>query len=257
MKQWFLLRNSSRLCCAVFLLSIIGFSAEGDSRSVVSKTSADKVPLQPSSLEKANISAESHKAMRTIVSASDLPVHEGNDTADETELSASGQPSSANVEEITSESPGTAETVTDETRDSQTFGEIGSVEAPRAEAGDVTDPFPVVEEIEAEYVRSLTQITVGHNDSNPLWSPSGKLIAFERSIGDKREIIIANPDGDTVQKIYFRAKDGDEEMAFLFPGIMEEISYNSGITWSPDEKSLVFMSNAGSGNHDLYLWHCS
>ena len=37
------------------------------------------------------------------------------------------------------------------------------------------------------------------------------------------------------------------------PGIIEETSYNAGLSWSPDEKRLVFMSNGGSGNYDLYL----
>jgi Tol biopolymer transport system component len=42
-------------------------------------------------------------------------------------------------------------------------------------------------------------------------------------------------------------------MEFLFPGIVEDVSYNAGIAWAPDEKRLVFMSNGGSGNYDLYL----
>lgn len=110
-----------------------------------------------------------------------------------------------------------------------------------------------VPEIEPLYVKALNKIAAGHNDSNPIWSPSGQMIAYERSMGDKREIIVSHQDGSVVQKIYCRLPDGDGDMDFFFPGIVEDISYNSGITWSPDESSLVFMSNGGSGNYDLYL----
>ena len=109
------------------------------------------------------------------------------------------------------------------------------------------------EELKPLYVRELIDIKAGQNDSNPVWSPSGKKIAFERSIGDKREIIISGLNGIVFQKIYCKLSDKkNEEMEFFFPGIAEDISYNSGISWSPTEGSLVFMSNGGSGNYDLY-----
>jgi Tol biopolymer transport system component len=107
--------------------------------------------------------------------------------------------------------------------------------------------------LEPEYVQALADLSAGHNDSNPVWSPSGAMLAFERSIGDKREIVVARRDGSLVQKIYCRLADGEDEMDFLLPGIINGSSYNSGLTWSTDEKRLVFMSNGGSGNYDLYL----
>lgn len=110
---------------------------------------------------------------------------------------------------------------------------------------------PVV--VEPLYVQAFTEISPGHNDSNPVWSPSGQLIAFERSIGDKREIIVARADGSVVQKIYCRLSDGEDDMQFFLPGIIDDVSYNAGLSWSPAERSLVFMSNGGSGNYDLYL----
>ena len=238
MKQWLLPKNLTRLCWTVILLCSIGFPTEG----AQSTDTANSIPVN-----QAEGKADLHKG----VNKESDP--QGRAPVLENGQSETTQTGSQSAEDILSNSEGSAEMVTGETRRNRSSGERNRVR-PRAEPSDVNDPLPVVEEIDTEYVRSLTQITVGHNDSNPLWSPSGELIAFERSIGDKREIIIANPKGDTVQKIYFRANDGDEEMAFLFPGVMEEISYNSGITWSPDEKSLVFMSNAGSGNYDLYLW---
>jgi dipeptidyl aminopeptidase/acylaminoacyl peptidase len=107
--------------------------------------------------------------------------------------------------------------------------------------------------IEPLHVRALLEIESGHNDSNPAFSPSGELIAFERSIGKKREIFIYRLDGLIVQKIYCRLSEKNNEMESFWPGINDEVSYNSGISWSPDERSLVFMSNGGSGNYDLYL----
>ena len=110
------------------------------------------------------------------------------------------------------------------------------------------------DEIEPLYVRELVEMEAGHNDSNPVWSSDGKKIAFERSSGDKREIIISGLDGSIIQKIYCKLSDNkNDEMDFFFPGIAEDISYNSGISWSPAQTSLVFMSNGGSGNYDLYL----
>ena len=110
------------------------------------------------------------------------------------------------------------------------------------------------DEIEPLYVRELVEMEAGHNDSNPVWSPDGKKIAFERSSGDKREIIISGVDGSLIQKIYCKLSDNKkDEMDFFFPGIAEDISYNSGISWSPAQTSMVFMSNGGSGNYDLYL----
>lgn len=107
--------------------------------------------------------------------------------------------------------------------------------------------------IEPLRVQALTAMELGANDSNPSWSPSGELLAFERSTHDRREIIICRKDGTVIQRIYFRPALETEEMDSLFPGVFDEASYNAGITWSPDENSLVFMSNGGRGNYDLYL----
>jgi len=107
--------------------------------------------------------------------------------------------------------------------------------------------------IEPLFVRTLTKIEAGRNDSNPTWSPLGTLIAFERSRGDKKEIIIMFPDGTPVQTVYFKLSDVSKEKQFFFPGVYEEVSYNAGISWSPSGDRFVFMSNGGQGNYDLYL----
>jgi len=107
--------------------------------------------------------------------------------------------------------------------------------------------------IEPLRVQAFTPTEFGANDSNPSWSPSGELLAFERSTNDRKEIIVCRRDGTIIQRIYFRPTSEAEEMDVLFPGVFDEASYNAGITWSPDENSLVFMSNGGRGNYDLYL----
>ena len=125
----------------------------------------------------------------------------------------------------------------------------------------MADDFPLVptvthkavELIEPLFVRPLVKIESGRNDSNPAWSPRGAFIAFERSVGEKREIRITFPDGTPIQTIYFRLSEGRKEMKFFFPGVSEETSYNAGITWSPDQGGFVYMSNGGEGNYDIYL----
>jgi Tol biopolymer transport system component len=110
-----------------------------------------------------------------------------------------------------------------------------------------------IELIEPLFVRPLVKIESGRNDSNPVWSPRGAFIAFERSVGDKKEIRITLPDGTPIQTVYLRLSDGSKETKFFFPGVSEETSYNAGITWSPDECRFVYMSNGGEGNYDIYL----
>ena len=106
-----------------------------------------------------------------------------------------------------------------------------------------------------EFVRALSSFESGRNDSNPVWAPSGKLLAFERSHGDKREIAISHADGKLLQTIYFQlagtGKDRKELQIFL-PGLADEASFNSGVSWRRDSKRLAFMSNGGEGNYDVY-----
>jgi len=109
------------------------------------------------------------------------------------------------------------------------------------------------ETLEPLFVRPLVAIEAGRNDSNPAWSPRGTFIAFERSVGDKREIRITLQDGTPVQTVSHLLSSGGSEMKFLFPGVSEETSFNSGITWSPEEFRFVFMSNGGEGNYDIYV----
>lgn len=116
-------------------------------------------------------------------------------------------------------------------------------------------PAQQYEMIEPEFVRALSPFESGRNDSNPVWAPTGKLIAFERSRGDKREIVISHTDGKLVQTIYFQLSGAEKDSKttqFYLPGLAEDPSYNSGVTWARDSKRLAFMSNGGEGNYDIY-----
>jgi Tol biopolymer transport system component len=109
------------------------------------------------------------------------------------------------------------------------------------------------EHIEPEFVRPLVPMERGRNDSNPVWSPAGDMIAFERARGDDKEIVVVASNGVVIQTIYHQNSGVPGKTPFLFPGVVEPTSYNSGISWSPDGRRFVFMSNGGEGNYDLYL----
>src|SRR5712692_11966750 len=82
--------------------------------------------------------------------------------------------------------------------------------------------------IEPEFVRPLVPIARGRNDSNPVWSPSGDLIAFESSRGDNKEIVVVRSNGDIVQTIHHQSSVVPGQSQFFFPGVVEPTSYNSG-----------------------------
>jgi len=127
-------------------------------------------------------------------------------------------------------------------------------EAPQpvpAEKQVLLSPVKKPEIIEPLYVRPFSAVESGRNDGNPLWSRSGMFLTFERSIGDKKEIHIALADGLIFQTLY-HLRSASGEMKFFFPGVVEDTSYNAGISWSPREDRFVFMSNGGEGNYDLY-----
>jgi Tol biopolymer transport system component len=125
---------------------------------------------------------------------------------------------------------------------------LAAAALPAAAQSDVEPPG-----VDPEYVRPLVPIARGRNDSNPVWSPAGDMIAFERSRGDDREIVVVRANGEPLQTIHHKNAAAAKQPQFFFPGVVESASYNSGISWSPDGKRFVFMSNGGEGNYDLYL----
>ena len=100
----------------------------------------------------------------------------------------------------------------------------------------------------------LTRIEAGRNDANPAWTPSGTLIAFERSRGDKKgdphhaARRHGGPD-DLFSAVGKRQRDE----VLLSSACSRKTSYNAGISWSPAGDRFVFMSNGGEGNYDIYL----
>lgn len=104
------------------------------------------------------------------------------------------------------------------------------------------------------FVRHFAEAGKGRNDGNPVWSRSGLFLAFERSEGDKKGIRVhLAADGTEVQTVYLLPSSGGGEMKFFFPGVVEDVSYNASLSWSPDDMRLLFMSNGGAGNYDIYV----
>ncbi len=110
-----------------------------------------------------------------------------------------------------------------------------------------------IRSIDPAYTRALTAIETGRNDANPIWSPHSDRLAFERGMGDRREIIVTDRAGGIQKTIYYQIPEKNTGMDFYFPGITDSTSYNADMSWSSDGQSLAFMSNGGSGNYDLYL----
>lgn len=101
------------------------------------------------------------------------------------------------------------------------------------------------------------QVPVRANDARPRWSRDGSMLSFERSAAERQELIIVTVDGKLVKKISHRARDAGGDgygLEALLPGIASRSdSYNAGLAWSPEGRRMVFMSNGGEGNYDLYL----
>lgn len=123
---------------------------------------------------------------------------------------------------------------------------------PGAEPTAEQNVVPVASVITPVSIEPLVPIESGRNDSNPIWYKDGNKLSFERSRQGKKEILITSEKGELLRKIYVNAA-ADDEFAFLLPGVTDTVSYNAGISWSPDGSNYVFMSNGGEGNYDLYL----
>ena len=132
----------------------------------------------------------------------------------------------------------------------------GALSASAAEAPTAVrdeDPQPLrLAPIEPLFVHPFAAVGTGRNDGNPAFSRGGMLFSFERSIGDKKELHLYLADGRPVQMVYYLPAAAGGEMKFFFPGVVEDISYNAGLTWSPDDMSFLFMSKGGTGNYDIY-----
>lgn len=82
---------------------------------------------------------------------------------------------------------------------------------------------------------------VKEGDYYPRWSPDGKRISFISSRDDKVGIYVMNTDGSNVKKIV-DSQFGDYSM--------QNVSYSSNFSWSPDGKKIVFNSD----RNGQYSW---
>jgi len=101
------------------------------------------------------------------------------------------------------------------------------------------------------YVRIISSLYEQYNDINPSWSSNGEYISFERYDMQSHKIILSNQSGKTLQTIKAEGKPKDV-FDFLLSSEEDVISYNMGISWSPEHNEFVFVSSGKSNNFDLY-----
>lgn len=110
--------------------------------------------------------------------------------------------------------------------------------------------------VEAVKVKTLSGIAANYNESNPKWSPTGEMIAYERAVGDNKEIVISNINGTVLDRLLLdsEGKRKQKRAEDFFLDEMNDIdaSYNANFSWSPDGKRFVFMSNSSKGDYDIF-----
>ncbi len=91
----------------------------------------------------------------------------------------------------------------------------------------------------------LSHLTHDGYDDNPVWSPDGTRIAFERAHADSSRV-----------DIYVMNADGSDKTN-LTPGPMNTAQPSWSPSWSPDGKKIAFVSHTGGasphGNNDIYV----
>ncbi len=111
--------------------------------------------------------------------------------------------------------------------------------------------------VEAVKVKALSDIAANYNESNPKWSPTGEIIAYERAVGDNKEIVISSIEGTVLDRLLLdpegRRKQKKAEDFFLDELNDIDASYNANFSWSPDGKRFVFMSNSSKGDYDIFI----
>lgn len=80
----------------------------------------------------------------------------------------------------------------------------------------------------------LTNLTGDSNGSNPYWSPDGKRIAFNRTIGSQSQVFLMDADGSNVVQL---TDDEDFNKLVAFEE-GRDIGFSA---WSPDGSKLVFV----------------
>lgn len=103
-----------------------------------------------------------------------------------------------------------------------------------------------------DYVKSITNPYEQYNDIHPTWSADGNIISFERYDTGKHEIILSDRKGKKLQTIAISSAS-EFSLDDLLGETSNSMSFNSGISWAPDNSQFVFTSNGKFNNFDLYL----
>ena len=104
------------------------------------------------------------------------------------------------------------------------------------------------------YIRKIDTGETGFNHSNPTWTNDGSMLGFERHDERSKEILITRPDGSIVKTVKYQSEEEDDlGLGALLPDFAESVSYNAGLSWSPDNSRFIFMSNGSEANYDLYM----
>jgi dipeptidyl aminopeptidase/acylaminoacyl peptidase len=90
--------------------------------------------------------------------------------------------------------------------------------------------------------KKVTQITSGNfDDSDPVWSPDGKSIAFVSNRTD-------NPDGNNNSDIWIVSADNTDKGKTLLQ-LTKNTSVDNSPVWSPDGKSIAYISYPYNGKY--------
>ncbi len=107
-------------------------------------------------------------------------------------------------------------------------------------------------ELNPVYIKVVTHPYEQFNDVHPRWSNDGKIISFERYDHAQHTIILSDRNGKKLQTISI-GKPAELAMENLFQENATNISFNSGLSWAPDNQRFVFTSNGQGNNFDLYI----
>ena len=90
------------------------------------------------------------------------------------------------------------------------------------------------------------------NESNLSWSKDGAFISFETTRGFSKEIKLVKLDGSYSKTL---ALIEEKENNFVNESRYKKNArtFNSGLDWSKDGESYSFISNAGTGEYNIYI----
>ncbi|MBM3469348.1 MAG: hypothetical protein FJX73_00930 [Armatimonadetes bacterium] len=127
-----------------------------------------------------------------------------------------------------------------------TFSRIGEVSRLPDRPGLKFHPSDIwVVGIQGQSPRRLTRQAAGEHNDNPSWSPDGRRIIFNRSVG--LDVLVTGPTPRWTQEIWTINPDGSGARALTNLGRARDPS------WSPDGTKIVFSGAGASGNSRVYV----